>query len=110
MSIKKRFLQHLEAKGAIPKGYACGGKAYAMGGMVHDNDEWQDSDWNDHEDTSGEPMTYGEKYMEEGYAFGGKIKAPEHGDEGHPEMSEEEVKKHLAQSLMRRKQNPGIRR
>jgi hypothetical protein len=104
MSVKKRFMEHLESKGCIPKGYA-------MGGMVrHDDDEWEDGDWNDHEDTSGEPFSEGDNYMAEGYAFGGRIVPPEHGDQGKPEMSEAEVRSHLAKSLMRRKQLPGTRR
>lgn len=127
MSIKKRFLEHLESKGAIPKGYA-------VGGMVrHDDDEWEDGEWNDHDDTSGEPVTYGENYMKEGYAFGGRINVPEnsqkspgslHGDQyGRPNfkgpsdreqtditMSDDDIKRSLAQSLIKRKQLRGTQR
>ena len=80
--MKKRFLEHLEAMGKIPKGYACGGmakKGYNMGGMVEDNDdddmEWRDGAWNDHEDTSGAPK----------------------------EFTEDEVRHYMAKSLMKKK-------
>lgn len=107
MSAKKRYLEHLKAKGGLPESYDC--ERMALGGRVADKDEWKDDEWNDHSDTSGEPMAYGDNYMEE-YAFGGRIEAPEHGDQGKPEVSDEEVKHYLAQSLMRRKQLPGTRR
>lgn len=128
MSVKKRFLEHLEAKGAIPKGYMCGGKVkgYASGGMVrHDDDEWEDDGWNDHDDDSGEPFTMSENYMVPGYAFGGKIMAHEHEEEeqglhGHQygkpnfagpkeheqvdqDMSEDEIRKHMVKAIRSRR-------
>lgn len=106
----------------------------AFGGEVEADEGWEDDGYNDHSDTSGEPFYYmaeggqvdsygypvksgSEKplYDTSGYdayktkkAFGGEIEAPEHGDEGHPEMPMEEVQKHLAMALKRRKQlKPG---
>lgn len=133
MSAKRRFLEHMKEKGALPENFDCGGmtKGYAMGGEV-EGDEWEDGDWNDHDDSSGESKTYGSNYMKE-YAFGGRINGGEHGetspeslhghDYGRPNfkgpkehdqmsdgVSDEEVKRHLAQSLMRRKQLSGISR
>jgi hypothetical protein len=121
MSVKKRFLEHLESKGAIPKGF-CNG--YAEGGMVHDDDEWKDDDWNDHDDDSGEPETFGSNYMQE-YAFGGEVKAKRHAepmeslhgkDYGRPnyqgpgeeeqadqDMSEEEIRHHMVRAIKARK-------
>ena len=121
MSVKKRFLEHLESKGCIPKGYA-------MGGAVrHEKDKWQDGKWNDHSDTSGEPETYGDNYMN--YAFGGQIEVPEErqamqglhgrqygkpnypGPEEHSQpddmMSDDEIRRRLAMSVSRRKQLRG---
>lgn len=120
MSVKKRFLEHLEQKGKIPKGYACGG--YAHGGPV--SDEWEDDGWNDHQDTSGEPVTEGENYMRE-YAFGGRIEAPNHSTEvpglhgdqyGKPnfpgpkthsqvdqEMSADEIRHHMVRAINARR-------
>jgi hypothetical protein len=132
MSVKKRFMEHLEAKGHIPKGYSKVGpvKKYAHGGMVDEEEgeemspEWEDDHWNQHEDTSGEPILMGEgNYMHE-YAFGGKVKADEHeepmepmhgrdyakpnyaGPEEHEEpkeLSPEMIKRHMARALLARK-------
>lgn len=133
MSVKKRFLEHLEAAGKIPKGFCSGGmaKGYAEGGVVQNEDEWEDSDdWNSHDDTSGEPETFGDNYMEEtGYAFGGRIEADRHmtsdptlhgqdygkpnfsGPEEHTQanqdMSEDEVRRHLAQAIRAKRSRAG---
>lgn len=133
MSMKKRYLEHMKAKGALPEGFDCGG-GMASGGRVNpDEDQWEDESWNDHDDTSGEPE---KQYMAEGgevepsiwqniksnlttgssaenkgwgsYAKGGKVASlHDQEDDG---VSDEEVQHHLAQSLMRRKQLRGISR
>lgn len=107
MSIKQRFLQHLKEKKAIPESYNCGGmaKGYSRGGMIEEEDINWDGDWNEQdEDTSGEPMYY--------MAFGGRINpADEQGTAAHNQpddmMSEEEVRRHLARAVSRRKQLRG---
>ncbi len=76
---KKRYLEHLEARGVIPKGYACGGrvKKMAYGGEV-EGEGWEDDGWNQHEDTSGEPPEYDTANApSEFMAFGGRIVVPE---------------------------------
>jgi len=102
--IQQRFRDHLMAKGKLPKADA-DVPMMAHGGMI--DDEF-DGDWNQHDkDTSGEDEEFD---TANGFAFGGEIKAPEHGDEGSPEMSDKEVQQHLAKALMRRKQLSGISR
>lgn len=96
MSVKKRFMKHLEDGGHIPKGYAHGG--YSAGDT--ESDEWVDDDWNDHEDTSGEPMMYlsgGGMVAESNYPKPGAAK------QGKDLMSEEEVRKHMARAIHARK-------
>lgn len=129
MSVKKRFMEHLKQKGAIPKNYDCGGMA--MGGVVrHEESEWDndDEEYNNHTDTSGEPMTYGENYMR-GYAFGGEIRAERHstpepslrgrqygkpnypGPAEHEQpdqmMSEQEIRHHMVKAINARKRAKG---
>lgn len=132
MAMNKRFMEHLAAKGVIPK-------QYAMGGYAHNDDEWMDDAWNDHDDDSGEPMTYNKHYMDvdgeepnkmncggrvKKKAFGGRIEAkevdepemdlmgekeygynfqgPEMDEEEMPDMEADEIKKYLAKSLSRK--------
>lgn len=103
MKARERFIEHLKQKGAIPKNYMCGGRAkYAKGGMVEpeieieieygpeDQDEefghmsWED-DYNYHYDTSGSPKPAAKTFEPE--------KA----------VTENEVKKYMAQSIAMRK-------
>ena len=95
MSVKKRFMQHLEDMGRIPKGYACGGmaKGYADGGLVEEEEtDWDDDDWNNKGDTSGTPASLLDMSTEE------------HGEH---EMDGEEIMRMMAQMLMRKKSRMG---
>lgn len=110
--IQERYMSFLREKGRMPKADPGAGALPEMhfsGGEVGDDDEeemFHDDDWNNHQDTSGEPEDHFSKPP--GLAFGGEIHPPKHGDEGSPEMSLEEVHQHLGKALMRRKQlRPG---
>lgn len=103
--LKKRFRKHLAEKGKIPASYCDEPQAMAFGGEVHDEDEWEDGDWNDHSDTSGEPVEY--------MAFGGKVPNAGYGKPNFPgpdkyeqeddTMSGEEIAAHMAKALMKRR-------
>jgi hypothetical protein len=135
--LQSRYMRFMKEKGRLPKsmddegGAACMYEGGYVGDYDHEDEEFHDDDWNNHGDTSGEPMDH---FSEPpyGFAFGGKVKAkendessfkgglhghqygkptfagPEEHDEPHEEMSEAAVHHHLAQALKRRKQlKPG---
>lgn len=110
MSVKKRFMEHLEAKGKIPKGYACGGmaKGYNGGGEVENDDdysleasgEWQDAGWNFHKDTSGEPAMYMSKG---GMVPDENFPGPKHSSQVDDGMSEQEIRSHMVKAIKARR-------
>lgn len=113
MSFVNRYKEFQKLKGRMPKSME---EPMYKGGMVDEDDMGvsEDEEWNEHDDdSSGEPPQFDTAYgkhddYSKGYAFGGEIKAPMHGDEGHPEMPEEELHAALAQAIKRRKQaKPG---
>ena len=91
-SVKQRYMDHLKAKGKLPKDYSDEPEMMADGGIVHggemdEEDEWVDDGWNDHDDQHHMYNCGG--MVKKGYAAGGEVDG-------------NEMKKRFAMALMRR--------
>jgi hypothetical protein len=127
MSLKsktqQRFMDHLKEKGKLPSSYECDSemtpKNMYEGGWVEGDDE--DGEWNfSRHNSTGEPgmAKYLQSEKDMPYmAKGGRVDddyaepnfaGPSEHDQPDDVMSEQEIKKHMAMSLMKRKQSrPG---